>query len=359
MNWDTEITINGTRISIDSPVYFIADIAANHDGELTRAKDLIWLAKEAGADCAKFQHFQAEKIVSDYGFKNLAGIQQSHQAKWKKSVYEIYKQYECDRNWTDELVKTAAEAKIDFMTSPYDFAAVDSLDPFLPAFKIGSGEISWLEMLEYIALKNKPIFLACGASTMAEVERAVQTISKVNRALVLMQCNTNYTARADNFKYVNLSVLKTFSTMFPNMILGLSDHTHGSVAVLGAIALNARVIEKHFTDDNSRTGPDHLFAMNPATWKEMLEQSRELEAALGDGIKRVEDNEQDTVIIQRRCLRLNRNMHRGEVITRDHLDILRPAPADAFKPYEWETVIGKPINKDKVKGSALSYQDID
>lgn len=358
MKWDRELAINQRRISLASPAFFIADIAANHDGELSRAKELIWLAKQAGADCAKFQHFQAAKIVSDYGFTKLSGGQQSHQAKWKKSVYETYKQYECKREWTDELKETAAKANIDFLTSPYDMEAVDALDHYLPAFKIGSGDITWLTMLEYIAKKNKPVLLACGASTMEEVDRAVQTIIKYNSRIVLMQCNTNYTASSGNVKYVNLAVLKTFAATYPGMLLGLSDHTSGHATVLGAIALGARIIEKHFTDDNARIGPDHLFAMNPATWKEMMERSRELECALGDGIKRVEKNEADTVIIQRRCLRLNKMMRQGNTITNDCIDVLRPAPQDAFKPYELETVIGKILNKDKEKGSAISYKDV-
>ncbi|HTY44670.1 MAG TPA: N-acetylneuraminate synthase family protein, partial [Patescibacteria group bacterium] len=112
MNWNRKIVISNKTISIETPVYFIADIAANHDGRLSRAKDLIWRAKEAGADCAKFQHFRAEKIVSDYGFKSLGRKRQSHQAGWKKSVFQIYRQYECDMAWTRELVKTAKNARI-------------------------------------------------------------------------------------------------------------------------------------------------------------------------------------------------------------------------------------------------------
>ena len=112
MNWDKEIYINKTRVALDEPTYFIADIAANHDGDLARAKDLIWMAKDSGADCVKLQHFLAEKIVSDYGFKNLT-THQSHQSAWEKSVFEIYKDYECKRDWTQELVETAKKAEVE------------------------------------------------------------------------------------------------------------------------------------------------------------------------------------------------------------------------------------------------------
>ena len=358
MQWANHFFINQTRISLDSPAYFIADIAANHDGDLSRAKELIWLAKSAGANCAKFQHFQAEKIVSDYGFRHLPVGQQGHQAKWQKSVFEVYKQYECQRDWTQELVEAAHAAQIDFMTAAYDYEAVDSLEPYLPAYKIGSGDITWIDLLRHIARKNKPVLLACGASSMEDVERALSAILEYNPSVVLMQCNTNYTSSAENLKHVNLRVLSTFAQKYPEMILGLSDHTFGYVSVLGAIALGARVIEKHFTDDNSRIGPDHLFAMNPIAWKEMVDRSRELESAMGDGIKRVEENEKSTVIIQRRGLWLTRALQKGEVLQASDIEMLRPSLENGFKPYELNHVLGSTVNKDKGKGAPLLYDDI-
>lgn len=358
MNWDKEIYINKTRIAIDEPTYFIADIAANHDGDLERAKDLIYIAKNSGADCVKFQHFLAEKIVSDFGFKNLA-THQSHQASWKKSVFEIYKDYECKRNWTAELVETAKKAEVEFMTTPYDFEILDEIDKYVNAYKIGSGDITWHEFLEQIAKLNKPVLLACGASDMAEVKNAVEVITKYNKKIVLMQCNTNYTAALENFKYINLNVLKTFSQEFSDMVLGLSDHTLGCSTVLGAVTLGARVIEKHFTDDNLRVGPDHKFAMNPKTWAEMIERTRELELALGDGVKRVEGNEQDTVIVQRRCIRIKKDLKRGEIITSNDIENLRPAPKGAYLPYEFEKIIDKKVNIDKQAGNAIFTGEIE
>lgn len=358
MNWESEIFINQTRIALDAPTYFIADIAANHDGDIERAKDLIWLAKEAGADCAKFQHFLAEKIVSDYGFKHLT-THQSHQSTWKKSVFEIYREYECKRDWTLELVETAKKAKIEFMTTPYDFDILEDIDKYVNAYKIGSGDITWHEFLEKIAKLNKPALLACGASDLNEVKAAVDVITKYNKKILLMQCNTNYTASLENFKYINLNALKTFAKEFPGMLLGLSDHTLGCSTALGAVALGARAIEKHFTDDNARTGPDHKFAMNPKTWAEMVERTRELELALGDGVKKVEGNEQDTVIVQRRCLRFKKDMKKGDMVTINDVESLRPAPKGAFLPYEIEKVIGKKVHTDKEAGDAVYISEIE
>lgn len=356
MNYETTLSLLDTEISITSPAYFIADIAANHDGELERAKDLIYKAKEAGADAAKFQHFKAEKIVSARGFSSL-GENLGHQKSWQDSVFSVYKKYECPRHWTQTLVETCKDAGIHFMTSPYDLEAVELLDDVLPAYKIGSGDITWLETLRQIAKKGKPVFLATGASDMFEVEQAVETILAHNRQLVLMQCNTNYTGDRDNFRFVNLNVLNSFALKWPQMLLGLSDHTTGHAAVLGAITMGARVIEKHFTDDNSRSGPDHSFALNPVSWKEMVDRSRELEMALGDGIKRIEGNEQQTVVLQRRCLRLKGDMRAGTRLTENDVEALRPAPVGSVPPYNLGEIVGKTLSVDKKQGDELYSAD--
>ena len=145
-----ELRINKKKISEDTTTYFIADIAANHDGSLKKAIDLIYEAKAAGADAAKFQHFSAETIVSDFGFKSLKG-KLSHQSKWKKSVYEVYKDASINMSWTPILKKECDKVGIDFFTSPYAFNMVDHIDPYVPAYKIGSGDITWHEILKYIS----------------------------------------------------------------------------------------------------------------------------------------------------------------------------------------------------------------
>ena len=352
-----EIKIGSRLIGEKHPTYFIADIAANHDGSLERAKYLIRLAKKAGADAAKFQNFTAAKIVSDYGFKAMDG-QQSHQAKWKKSVFEVYEDASIPENWTEELKAECDAVGIDYFSSPYDFEAIDYLDDFMPAYKVGSGEIDWIEALERMASKGKPMLVSTGAANIGEVQKAVHAITAINPVLVLMQCNTNYTGSLENLKYVNINVLKTYATMFPDLILGLSDHTPGHTTVLGAVALGARVIEKHFTDDTTREGPDHPFSMDPDTWAEMVRRTRELEAALGSADKIVADNEKDTVVIQRRCVRAARELKAGEVITRDMLDVLRPATKGAIKPDEIESVIGTTAAHDLPLGKEIRWTDL-
>ena len=350
------ISIEGRLIGVGHPTYFVADIAANHDSSLSRAKELIHMAAEAGADAAKFQHFDAATIVSDKGFKAL-GNQASHQANWKKSVYEVYEDASLKLNWSEQLKNECEKAGITFFTSPYSLEIVDQIDQYVEAYKIGSGDITWLDIVTHIAKKNKPYIIATGASSLEDVQRTVEQATKINKEIILLQCNTNYTASLENFKYIQLNVLGAYQKLFPGMILGLSDHTPGHATVLGAVALGGRVIEKHFTDDISREGPDHAFSMDPTTWRDMVNRTRELEAALGDTNKKVEYNERETVVLQRRCLRASKDLARGAVISTEDVDVLRPAPLGSIPPYQLNTILGKQLVHDKEAGDMLSFED--
>ena len=352
-----ELKIGKKKIGLDEPTYFVADIASNHDGSLERAKDLIYMCAEAGADAAKFQNFKVGKIVSKNGFENLEG-KLGHQAKWKKSVYEVYQDASISSDWTSVLRETCNKTGIDYFTSAYDFESVNSADPYVEIYKIGSGDITWLEIIEYIAKKGKPVLISTGASNLQDVKRAMTALQKINDKIVLMQCNTNYTGAYENFKYINLNVLKTYRELFPNVILGLSDHTFGHTPVLGAVALGARVIEKHFTDDNNRKGPDHRFAMNPISWKEMVERTRELEDALGNGEKTIEDNEQEAVIVQRRALRAKRDIDVGFILKKNDIIPLRPCPKDGIPPYRINEVIGRIAKVQIKRGNCIKWEHL-
>ena len=350
--------IGKKKIGKNCPTYFIADIAANHDGNLDKALELINEAASAGADAAKFQHFSAETIVSDYGFKSL-GEQLSHQAKWKKSVFEVYKDASIPLDWTPKLKEECQKNKIEFLTSPYSIELVDFVDPYLEAFKIGSGDITWHEIIQHIASKGKPYIIATGASNEKDVNEIVNLASKINDKICVMQCNTNYTASDENFNFINLNYLTELKKKFPSLIQGLSDHTHGHATVLGAITLGAKVIEKHFTISNERDGPDHKFSMTPKSWKEMIDRSKELELSLGDGKKKIEKNELDTAILQRRSIRVKKEIKKDHILKRDDLDVLRPCPKNAIDPRNINEIIGKKINKNLIKGEILKWEDLD
>jgi sialic acid synthase SpsE len=354
-----EIKFSNKLVGLHHPTYFIADIAANHDGKLEKALDLIQAAHDSGADAAKFQHFDAKTLVSDYGFKNL-GNKYSHQKNWKKSIYETYKDASIDLKWTEKLKKKCDDIGIEFFSTPYSFELTDHIDSFINIYKIGSGDITWIELIKYISKKKKPVILSTGSSNMNEVKLAVETVLDSNENLVLMQCNTNYTADDNNnFNYINLNVLKTYKEKFPDIILGLSDHTTGDETVIGAITLGARVIEKHFTLSNEQDGPDHKFSMNPKTWSNMVIKSRSIEKSLGDGVKKIEKNESETKILQRRAIRSKTNIQKGSILKTEHLEFLRPCPEDGISPNEKKNLINRKLKKNIIEGDIIKWQDLE
>lgn len=354
----TEILIGRHLVGLEHPTYFIADIAANHDGDLERAVHLIRLAAQAGADAAKFQNFRAETIASDYGFRSL-GSKSSHQKDWDDSVFNVYRKASLPLEWTETLHQACDQAGIDYFTAPYDLDLIEQLSPHVCAWKVGSGDITWLEAIERMAADGKPVLIASGASEMEDVRAAVAAARKHTSEIVLMQCNTNYTGSPENFAFVELNVLRTFAEEFPGLVLGLSDHTPGHATVLGAVALGARAVEKHFTDDLTRAGPDHAFSMSPSDWREMVDRTRELELALGGGWKRVMANEHETVVLQRRAIRAARTIPTGAVLTADDLSFLRPCPPGALPPNLVQKVLGRTTRAQVEVGDVLQLNDLE
>ena len=319
-SFSKKIKIGNQFVGHGYPTYIIAEIGANFDHSIEKAKQLIDAAKKAGADCAKFQTFSTPKIVSEGGFSRmkLKGVHGS----WGRTVSEVFKDAEFPREWHQEIADYCKKIGIDFSTSPYDVEAVDlcvKLD--VPFIKIGSGEITWLEMLDYIARKGKPMVLATGDATLSEIDEAVRTIEAAgNRDLILVQCITNYPSKIDS---ANVNVLKTYQLAF-DVLTGYSDHSPGPVVALASVVLGGCVIEKHFTLNKADKGPDHPHSMNPAEFKLMVDYVREIERAMGSTRKEVVEEEGETVYVQRRCLYAKKNIAKGHVMTADDIDVLRP-----------------------------------
>lgn len=345
-------------IGASEATYFIADLAANHDGSLERAKHLIDLVARAGASAVKFQHFRAKFIVSDRGFRELKG-KLSHQRGWGKSVFETYDDASLPWDWTKQLAQVAKDCGVDFFTAPYDLEAIDFVNEFIAAFKVGSGDITWIESIDAMASKGKPIFIATGASNLEDVNRAVETIRSRKVDFCLMQCNTNYTGEANNRNYANVNVLKTFAKEFPDAVLGLSDHTVDNYTVLAATALGACVIEKHFTDDRGRTGPDHAFSLDFKAWQNMVVETEILRNTLGDGTKKIELNELETAIIQRRALRYQTNLPLGHVLRLRDLIALRPCPSTGVAPFQINEIVGKTLKESVLEDQLLELKHIE
>lgn len=341
--------IDGREVGTGKRPYFIADIGSNHDGDLDRALELIDLAAQAGVDAVKFQHFHAENIVSRRGFEAVGAI--GHQAGWG-DVYDTYRDAQVPLHWTERLAGRCEDDGVAFMTTPYDLELVDTLNPYVPAWKIGSGDITWYDMIRKVCSKGKPFFLATGASTQPEVAKAIDVAREGDAPFVLMHCNTNYTGEVD-YPSLNLGVLDDWRCY--GIPLGLSDHVPGArgmQVVCSAVALGACAIEKHFTDDPGRPGPDHHFAMDPLEWSVMIEDANRVWESLGTGQKKVEYNEEETRIIQRRALRWSIDLPAGRCVRETDLRATRPCPRDGLPPYEAQDIIGRylrfPVQGDEL-----------
>lgn len=388
-----DIRINKTLVGPTQPVYFIADIAANHCGDLGKAKELVHACAESGANAVKMQNFTASTIVSDYGFKKLQGVK-THQSSWAQSVYDSYDAASIPLEWTHVLKTLCDNLGLDYFTSPYSTGLTCAVAPYVSAFKLGSGDITWHEVLEFMCRFEKPVIISTGASTMEDIKMAMDIALSTTKQILLMQCNTNYTALLDDdkkemldrYRCINLKVLDTFSRYWPDVPVGLSDHTHGSMTVLGAVGLfHCCAIEKHFTLDNTLEGQDHSFSLTPKLWRKMVTEiallkdalvgkttyderyqaTKEavadpcyLTVAIGDGIKRVEKNEESSAIVQRRAVRSTRKLTKGTVLRIDDLCVLRPCPPDALPPYRLNSLAGQRLNKDIDAGDCVRVDDI-
>lgn len=334
------------------PAYFIAEIGANFDGDLATAKRYALAAKNIGADCAKIQTFKAKKIVSREAFSSmkLKGVHGS----WKRPVDEVFAEVEFPHKWHKEFFEYCWSIGITPSTAAYDFAAVDLVDKLgIEFYKIGSGDITWLQMVEYIARKGKPIVLATGASTLAEVDEAVRVIEQTgNKNLAILQCITNYPS---TFESANINVLKTYKDAF-GAVVGYSDHTPDDVVVLGAVAMGAKVIEKHITFDRKNKGPDHPHSMTVEEFGRMIQRTRQLEAAMGSGKKDVVKEEAETVVVQRRGLTAARDLKKGATLKKS--DSIELRPALGIYPKYKGVITGKMLKKNLRAGAPIRWEDI-
>ena len=324
---------------------------------MDRAKLLIRLAKQAGADAAKFQNFDAPKIVSDYGFSHM-NAQVSHQASWKKSVTEVYRAASIPFEWTMTLKEECEKAGIHYFSSPYDFEAIDFLDQYVEIYKAGSGEIDWIEALERMASKGKAVLCCDGCldDWRSAARRACHLEDQQAIGVDAMQHQLY--GQPEKLRSSAYQCVEDICDDVPGCDPGIiRSYSCGRSCSCRSDA-GARVIERHFTDSNDREGPDHKFAMNPENWAKMVEETRLLERALGGPDKFIAENEKDTAVVQRRCLRAAREIKAGEVFTREMIDVLRPATPGAIKPYEIPDVIGTKALHDFKLGQELRWTDL-
>lgn len=343
------VRIGNRLIGAGAPVFVIAEAGVNHNGDLALARQLIDMAVEARADAIKFQSFHAETLVTPFSPKAEYQLQTTG---GEESQLEMLRRLELSRPAHRELQDYCHQRGIMFLSTPFDESAVDFLDQLeVPAFKISSGDVTDIPLLEHVAKKGRPIILSTGMSEMGEVREAVRAIREGGcDELVLMHCVSNYPANPAD---VNLRAMKVMSTEF-DVPVGYSDHTTGTEVALAAVALGACVIEKHFTLDRDLPGPDHRISLEPPELAHMVEGIRKVEAAMGDGRKTRAASEADTARAARRSLTAARDISAGTRLTRDLIAIQRPGTG--LSPALLSSLIGRTVQVDVRAGSLFSLE---
>ncbi|MDL0108730.1 N-acetylneuraminate synthase [Campylobacter felis] len=310
-------------------VLIIAEAGVNHNGDLNLAKKLIEQVAKAGADIVKFQTFKAEDCVSIKAKK--AKYQLENTAK-DESQLEMIKKLELSREAHFELMKHCKKHNIAFLSTPFDLESVAFLQSLnLSYFKIPSGEITNFPYLKAVAKCKKKVLLSTGMANLGEIEAALEILRKNGtKNITLLHCTTEYPAP---FEEVNLNAIKTLKEAF-KLKVGYSDHTKGIVAALGAVALGAVVIEKHFTLDKTMEGPDHKASLEPSELKELCEGIRTLEKALGNGIKKASKSEAKNIIIARKSLVAKCEIKKGDKFSEQNLTTKRPGSGISAMRYE-------------------------
>ena len=346
------INIGGRKVGPGEPCFIIAEAGVNHNGDVELAKRLVDVAADAGADAVKFQTFKAERLVTASAPKATYQLDTTDAAE---SQFEMIRSLELSPEAHRELRKRCEHRGMIFMSTPFDQESADFLDGLgVPAFKIGSGEVTNLPLLEHIAHKGKPVILSTGMSDLSEVQRAVNTIKGTgNQELIVLHCVSNYPADPAD---VNLRAMATMENALGTPV-GYSDHTLGIEIPIAAAALGACVIEKHFTIDRTLSGPDHRASLEPPELAAMVKGIRTVESALGSGVKEAVASETNTREVARRSLVANQDLAPGTILTREMLIALRPGTG--IPPAELERVVGRRVGRAVSSGHLLSWQDLE
>lgn len=342
------VRIGDRPVGAGAPVYIIAEAGSNHDRDLDQARRLIDVAAEAGADAVKFQTFRSDQIVAETPTRAeyLDGILPPGQ-----TMSELFRQLELPREWHAQLAEHAIERGLDFLSTPFDHEAVDLLDDLgVKAFKVATYELWHLPLIRDIASRGKPIICSTGMADIGEVQAAVEVVRETgNEQLILLHCVVNY---PPPFADLNLRAIETMRQAF-GVPVGWSDHTPGWLAPVIATSLGAAVIEKHYTTDRSRPGPDHRFALEPNELAEMVHMIRDTEAALGSGVKRRARSEDDLYVTARRSLFAARPIEAGAAIGKDDVAILRPGTG--LEVRDLDKVLGRTARRAIARHEPLSW----
>ena len=324
-----------------SKVFIIAEAGVNHNGSLELAKKLIDAAVEAGADAVKFQTFKADKLVSKRAQK---ADYQKQSTSADESQYDMIKKLELDENAHRILISYCKDKRIMFLSTPFDHDSIDLLNSFdMPIFKIPSGEITNLPYLRHIGGLSKGVILSTGMANLGEIEGALEVLIKAGTSKVkitVLHATTEYPCPIDE---VNLRAMQTIKAAF-GVTVGYSDHTQGIEVPIAAVAMGARVIEKHFTLDRTMDGPDHKASLEPDELKAMVRAIRHIERALGDGVKRLSGSEARNMTVVRKSIVASRSIKVGDIFSIKNITVKRPG--NGISPMLWDEVVGRVAQKN-------------
>ncbi len=332
-----------------SPIFIIAEISANHNGSFDNAVKLIKEAAKSGVDAIKLQTYTADTITIDCDNEHF---QIKHEALWEgRTLYNLYKEAYTPWEWQPKLMKIAEEEGLICFSSPFDKTAVDFLEQMnVPAYKVASFEITDIPLIEYIASKGKPIILATGIATLSDIEEAVNACRRIgNNQIAILKCTSAYPAP---FEDMNLKTIPNLAEIF-GVISGLSDHTLGINVPIAAVALGAKIVEKHLTLSRADGGPDAAFSLEPEELKAMVKAIREIEKALGKVSYNLTDKMKNSREFSR-SLFVVRDIKKGEVFTEENLRSIRPGFGMHTKYYT--NVLGKLAHSDIKKGTPMDWK---
>lgn len=343
--------INGRSVGDGYPAYIIAELSANHAGSKQRALDMIYQAKESGADCVKIQTYTADTLTIDCHNEYF----DISEGTWKgENLYSLYQKAYTPWEWHEDLKREAEKVGIDFLSTPFDKTAVDFLEGLNVSFyKIASFELVDIPLIEYIASKNKPIIMSTGMGTLEEIQEAIEAVySQGNRQLAIMRCSSAYPAKTEE---MNLSTITDMKNRF-RIPVGLSDHSMGSFSAATAVAMGANIIEKHFCTSRNVKNPDSSFSMEPEEFRQMVQNVREVEKAKGAVAYGVSEQEESNACF-RRSLFVVRDIAAGEILTPENIRSIRPAYG--LKPKYYSEVMGRRAKRPLSKGTPLSFDDLE
>lgn len=336
-------------INFNDSTFIIAEIGVNHNGSVELARKMIKSASECGVDAVKFQTFVSEDLVSE----NAKTAEYQEKNTNENSQLEMLKKLELSYDDFYELKSYAEECGVVFLSSPFDFKSVDLLEKLgVSLYKLGSGELNNFELIDYVLNTDKPLILSTGMATLEEIKETYDFIENKEK-LCILHCITGYPT---SFEEANLNFIKTLQYEL-DVPIGFSDHSPGIELPIAAVALGACVVEKHFTLDKTLEGPDHKASLNPEEFKAMVSAIRHVEVAMGDGVRKFSDNENEIKKVARKSIILNDNLKKGEVLEKEMLSIKRPGTGIA--PKYVDDLIGKTVNKDLKSGHVLQWEDLE